>query len=90
VLASGDDLRRMVSMPGTAGYNVRKIQSFDYAFESGLVILCTDGLSTSWTLARYPGLRAAHPVLVAAVLYRDFGRRRDDVTVLVGKWAGAK
>jgi hypothetical protein len=89
ILARGDDLRRMVSMPGTAGYNVRKIQSFDYAFESGLVILCTDGLSTSWTLARYPGLQAAHPVLIGAVLYRDFARRRDDVTVLVGKWAAA-
>jgi hypothetical protein len=25
-------------------------------------------------------------MLIAAVLYRDFGRRRDDATVLVGKW----
>ena len=24
--------------------------------------------------------------LIAGVLYRDFGRRRDDATVLVGKW----
>src|SRR5262249_9176978 len=36
-LASRDGLRRMVAMPGTAGYNVRKIQSFQYPFESGLV-----------------------------------------------------
>jgi hypothetical protein len=26
--------------------------------------------------------------LIAAILYRDFGRRRDDATVLVGKWVG--
>ena len=59
---------RGVSMPGTAGYNVRKIQSFQYPFEGGLVILCSDGLSTSLTLARYPNLQAAHPTLIAAVL----------------------
>jgi hypothetical protein len=86
VLATKNELRRMVAMPGTAGYNVRKIQSFQYAFESGLVILCSDGLSTRWTLDRYPQLDAAPPTLIAGLLYRDFGRRRDDATVLVGKW----
>jgi anti-sigma regulatory factor (Ser/Thr protein kinase) len=87
VLAVRNELRRMVSLPGTAGHNARKIQSFQYPFTDGLVILCSDGLSTSWTLDRYPGLTAAHPTLIAAVLYRDFARRRDDATVLVGKWA---
>jgi anti-sigma regulatory factor (Ser/Thr protein kinase) len=87
VLVSRNELRRMVAMPGTAGYNVRKIQSFQYPFETGLVILYSDGVNTtSWTLDRYPNLVAAHPTLIAAVLYRDFGRRRDDATVLVGKW----
>jgi anti-sigma regulatory factor (Ser/Thr protein kinase) len=85
-LASKGELRRMISMPGTAGYNVRKIQSFQYPFEQGLVILCSDGLSTGWTLDRYPNLDAVHPTLIAAILYRDFARRRDDATVLVGKW----
>ena len=86
VLAANGDLKRMVSMPGTAGYNARKIQSFEYPFESGLIILHSDGLTTSWTLQRYPNLNVAHPTLIAGVLYRDFGRRRDDATVLVGKW----
>jgi anti-sigma regulatory factor (Ser/Thr protein kinase) len=86
VLVSRNELRRMVSMPGTAGYNVRKVLSFQYPFSSGLVIVSSDGVSTSWTLDRYPNLVAAHPTLIAAVLYRDFGRRRDDATVLVGKW----
>jgi anti-sigma regulatory factor (Ser/Thr protein kinase) len=86
VLSSQNELRRMAAMPGTAGYSVRKIQSFQYPFVDGLVILCSDGISTRWTLDRYPNLEAAHPTLIAAVLYRDFGRRRDDATVLVGKW----
>ncbi len=42
-LTSGETLRRMVSMPGTAGHNARKIQSFDYPFENGLIVLASDG-----------------------------------------------
>jgi len=79
-------LRRMVSMAGTAGFNARKIQAFDYPFASGLVILHSDGLQSSWTLDRYPNLVSFHPTLIAAILYRDFNRGRDDATVLVGKW----
>jgi anti-sigma regulatory factor (Ser/Thr protein kinase) len=86
IVSSGGDLKRMISMPGTAGHNAKKIQSFEYPFESGLVILQSDGISTSWGMARYPNLLASHPTLIAAVLYRDFGRGRDDATVLVGKW----
>jgi anti-sigma regulatory factor (Ser/Thr protein kinase) len=85
-LASAGGLKRMVSMPGTAGHIARKIQSFEYPFASGLIILHSDGLSTTWTLGRYPNLEGSHPTLIAAVLYRDFGRHHDDATVLVGKW----
>jgi hypothetical protein len=85
-LASNGNLKRMVSMPGTAGHMARKIQSFEYPFDGGLVILCSDGLTTSWTLGRYPNAEALHPTLIAAMLYRDFSRGHDDATVLVGKW----
>jgi hypothetical protein len=76
----------MVSMAGTAGFNTRKIQSFDYPFERGLVILYSDGLASSWTVDRYPNLASLHPTLIAAILYRDFSRQRDDATVLVARW----
>jgi hypothetical protein len=75
----------MISMSGTVGYNARIIRAFDYPFESGLVILYSDGLSASWTLARYPGIEAAHPTVIAGILYRDFCRHRDDATVVVVK-----
>jgi hypothetical protein len=45
----------------------------------------TDGLGTRWDLDRYPGITRRHPSLLAAVLYRDFARQRDDATVLVVK-----
>ena len=45
----------------------------------------SDGLASHWDLAPYPGLRTRDPSVIAGVLYRDFSRRRDDVTVVVAK-----
>jgi anti-sigma regulatory factor (Ser/Thr protein kinase) len=86
VISANGGLRRTVSMPGTAGHTVRKIQAFEYPFTAGLVILHSDGIASSWMLDRYPDLAAKHPTLIAAVLYRDLTRHRDDATVLVAKW----
>jgi anti-sigma regulatory factor (Ser/Thr protein kinase) len=83
VAVNGANIRRMVSLNGTAGHNARKIQAFDYPFDGGVLILHSDGLGTGWNLNQYPGLIAAHPTLIAGVLYRDFWRRRDDVTIVV-------
>lgn len=86
LITTAGETKRMVTMAGTAGFNVRKIQSFDYPFERGLVILYSDGLASSWTIDRYTNLAALHPTLIAAILYRDFTRHRDDATVLVARW----
>lgn len=86
MIAAPGETKRMVSMPGTAGFNARKIQSFDYPFERGLVILYSDGLATGLAVDRYANLAKLHPSLIAAILYRDFTRHRDDATVLVAKW----
>lgn len=76
----------MVSSHGTVGHEVRKIQEFVYKWlPGGLLIMHSDGLSTHWRLDRYPGLASRHTSLIAGVLYRDFNRGRDDVTVLVAR-----
>ena len=81
---TGGQIRRMVSHNGTAGHQARRIQEFEYPFTpESLLIMHSDGLASSWSLDRYPGLASTHPTLIAAVLYRDFTRARDDVTVLV-------
>lgn len=78
--------RRMVSMNGTLGHALKSVRAFSYpAGADALVILASDGLATSWSLDAYPGLRLRHPTLIAAVLYRDFARGRDDVTVFVAR-----
>lgn len=76
----------MVSHNGTVGHEVRKIQEFVYQWpKGGLLVMHSDGLGTQWRLERYAGLAARHPSLIAGVLYRDFNRGRDDVTVLVAR-----
>ncbi len=76
----------MVSHNGTVGHEVRKIQEFVYQWpKDAVLIMHSDGLGTQWRLDRYPGLAFKHPSLIAGVLYRDFNRGRDDVTVAVTK-----
>jgi anti-sigma regulatory factor (Ser/Thr protein kinase) len=87
-IVSATETRSMVSHNGTVGHEVRKIQEFQYDWPAGaLVIMQSDGLQTHWRLDRYPGLAARDPALIAGVLYRDFTRGRDDVTVLAVRQA---
>lgn len=76
--------RHLVSHNGIVGHNLRKVHQFDSPWQDGmLLILHSDGLASRWSLEDYPGLEQAHPAIIAAVLYRDFYRGRDDVSVLV-------
>jgi anti-sigma regulatory factor (Ser/Thr protein kinase) len=76
----------LVSQNGTAGHAARRISEFSYPFrQDSILILFSDGLASNWDPAAYPGLWTYDPAIIAAVLYRDFSRQRDDVTVVVGK-----
>jgi anti-sigma regulatory factor (Ser/Thr protein kinase) len=78
-------VRHMVSLSGIAGHNARKIHAFEYPFGDGLLIMHSDGIGTGWAGTQYPGFTRLHPMLLAGLLYRDFGRRRDDATVVVAR-----
>jgi anti-sigma regulatory factor (Ser/Thr protein kinase) len=78
--------RSLVSHAGIVGHQCRKIQEFSYPWSrSTMLVLHSDGLQTHWSVASYPGLGGKHPSLVAATLYRDHLRGRDDVTVVVAR-----
>ncbi len=76
--------RGLVSLNGTVGHSIGRIQQFAYPWETGSqLIMHSDGLGTRWNLEQYPGLLSRHPALVAGVIFRDFCRKRDDATILV-------
>ena len=83
VVAPGER-RSMVSLPGIVGQNCRNVREFSYPLPSdGLVVMHSDGVRDRWDLDDYPGLTTHEPLVVAAMLLRDAGVRRDDASVLV-------
>jgi len=85
-IQTADGRRQMMSHNGIVGNNVRKLQEFSFPWErEALLIVHSDGLGSHWDLRTYPGLEYGHPSLIAAVLYRDHARGRDDVTIIVVK-----
>jgi anti-sigma regulatory factor (Ser/Thr protein kinase) len=79
-------VRNMVSQNGILGHQIRRVTEFQYPWsESALLVMCSDGINTHWDLSLYAGLTTRDPSLIAATLYRDFTRGRDDTTVIVLK-----
>lgn len=86
IYSSQRNSQHVVSVNGTAGHQAERLREFTYAWpRDAMLELHTDGLSSGVGLEAYPGLAARDPALIAGVLYRDFGRGRDDATVVVAK-----
>ncbi|PXW25644.1 ATP-binding protein [Paraburkholderia caballeronis] len=80
------DSYQLVSRNGIVGHTMRGTQEFELAWRTdSLLVLHSDGIGTRWDLSHYPGLQQQPAAIIAAVLYRDFSRRRDDATVVVVK-----
>ncbi len=78
--------RGLASHNGTVGHQLHRIQEFTFPWNTdSILVMYSDGLKSSWDLKAYPGIWSKHPGLIAGLLYRDFTRERDDVTVLVAK-----
>lgn len=86
----GERNQGLISHNGTVGAQMKRLQSFDYAWKpDSLLVMHSDGVSARWKLDDYPGLAARHPAIIAAVLFRDFARERDDATIVVLRQAEA-
>ncbi|HEY2627913.1 MAG TPA: SpoIIE family protein phosphatase, partial [Usitatibacter sp.] len=82
----GESRRAMVSHNGILGHNVSRSQDFRYPWPPrSLLVAHSDGLQTQWNLAEYPGIVDCHASIIAALLFRDHSRHRDDVTVVVAR-----
>lgn len=84
-VTDGSAAQHFVSTNGTLGV-VSKPKTFQYEWPAGnVMLLYSDGLLSRWDLERYPGLRNRHPSIIAGVLYQNYSRGRDDVTVLAAR-----
>jgi hypothetical protein len=82
---AGDATRQLVTQHGTLGQvTPRTIREERRPFARGeLAVLCSDGIKSRWSLDGHPGLATRDPVTIAAVLWRDFARGRDDASLVV-------
>jgi len=79
--ASGS--RGLFSHNGIVGHQMRRAQEMQYPWTpQSILVLHSDGIKSRWALDHYPGLARRRPAVIAAVLYRDFKRGRDDATVV--------
>ncbi|GLS05178.1 transcriptional regulator [Chitiniphilus shinanonensis] len=84
-LLSGVEDRTLATQHGTVGLAMRQVQPNRYTLgDHTLLVMHSDGLATRWRLA-HPSLLRHHPAIIAATLWRDNRRGRDDATVLVLK-----
>jgi len=83
-LIANEKSQGLVSHNGTLGLTLSRLQQFEYERSAdSLLVMHSDGLSARWDLRKNVMLRARHPAVIAAVLYRDHARPRDDATVVV-------
>jgi hypothetical protein len=76
----------LTSLNGIVGYTLPKVQTFTHPWaDTALLVMHSDGLLSRWDFAAHPGLTPRHPSLIAGVLYRQYARGRDDVTVIALK-----
>lgn len=83
-LITGGAPRGLVSQNGIVGGRMPAPRQITYPVAAdALLVMHSDGLQSRWKLADYPGLTMRHPAVIAGILYRDFNRGNDDLTVLV-------
>lgn len=78
---------RPVSINGILGYNLRKVREEEFPYSPGdLIILHSDGISTKFDLNLYPPeFLGQHPQTIAERIATEFGRERDDLTIVVAR-----
>lgn len=87
-IATDDGMRQLVTQHGTLGHATPRLREERYPFPPGArLLIASDGLKSRIDIAAYPGLLARDPLAVAAVLWRDLARGRDDATVVVAREA---
>ncbi|MCW3075800.1 MAG: hypothetical protein JWO32_409 [Bacteroidetes bacterium] len=86
-LQNGLEYKNYVSNNGVIGLNIpTRLQNTIMMMEKyQLLICCSDGIKTSWDLAKYPSILKFDPMIIAAVLYKDHNRRTDDSSILIVK-----
>ncbi|RYD58182.1 MAG: serine/threonine protein kinase [Sphingobacteriales bacterium] len=80
-------VRNYMSYNGIIGMNIpntMKDQIVDHV-KGQLIIMCSDGIKTRWDTQRYTAIFRYDLAILAAAIYKDYGRRTDDMSVVIAR-----
>lgn len=79
--------RSYLAQNGILGYNMpRTLQELELPYEPGqCLVMASDGIQTRWNPARYPNVGRYEPIILAAAIYKEYGRHTDDMSVAVAR-----
>lgn len=76
---------RPISMNGSLGVTPPRCREESFSFGKGdTFVMASDGISARWEPEAY-AKAAPSPLLLGALLFRDYSRAQDDATVVVGR-----
>jgi len=81
------NFKNHMSYNGIVGHNIPNTMN-DQLYngeEFNQVMLCSDGIKTRMEFAKYPQMYKYDLSILAAAIYKDHGRRNDDMSVVVAK-----
>lgn len=79
--------KNCISYNGIIGHNIpntMKIQEFAND-DFNQLILCSDGIVSRWDLSKFPAIQKHDLAIQAAAIYKEFGRKTDDMSVIIIK-----
>jgi anti-sigma regulatory factor (Ser/Thr protein kinase) len=83
-IIDGAALRQLVTQHGTLGQVMPRVREERYPFPPGAVlVVCSDGIKSRVTLDDHPDLLLHASATIAATVWRDHARDRDDATAVV-------
>jgi len=83
-LLSGIEVRNNMAYNGIIGHNIpntMKDQELE-AENAQVLLLCSDGIKTKWDITKYPGVLKYDLSILAAVIFKDYARHTDDMSVV--------
>lgn len=84
---NGIEYKNYMSYNGAIGLNIPNTMNASVfsVDRNQHLIMCSDGIQSRWDLTRYPSIFKYDNTVLAAILYKDFGRGTDDTSSLIAK-----
>lgn len=86
-IMNGLTYKNILSYNGIIGHNIPNRMDNQIFLGSDFFqfIACSDGMKSRWEAAKYPSINKCDPTILAAAIYKDYARKTDDMSVVIGK-----